>query len=233
MTEKDPTPVIATVDGSKPDTSVPEAEQLVPTEEVPIVGSRKKTPSAENRELQGEVKELKTKQRWSYIGKGVAYAALAATATYGAGRGDQEEAVGVVHADSQQHYAALAENVKINTNEIKALARGQDEAIKQMAKEFRMQVRTVRIYMEGYLAALSRVPAGGNVRRQAAEEAAKVKRELLDKQAQLDAERARSKAAVAAARQQVLNQVKDQRSRPELPIRAKSVRQLLDQKHAK
>jgi hypothetical protein len=229
VTERDSTPIVASVNGEEPAAEA-EAEPLAePTQEIPAT-ARNRTPSAENRALKGEVSELKTKQRWMTIGKAAGWALMAATATYGAGREDQEEAVDVVNEHSQVRHDKLADDVADNTAELKALAKGQDEALKQMSREFRMQVRTVRIYMEGYLAALSRVPAGGGVRRRAAEEAAKVKRQLIDQQAQLDAERARGKAAVAAARRRVLEQVKGKLARPKPPSKVRSVRQLLEQK---
>ena len=225
--EKDPTPVVATVNGEPEPTAVPEAEPGI----APLVPPpRKKTPSAENRELRSEVSELKDKTKWMNIGKAVGWIAMAATASYGAGRGDQAEEVTVVHEDSQARYAVLESHVKANAEGLKALAQGRDAALKQLSKDFAVEVQEIRIYMEGYLSALSRLPA----QRRGAAAVEEVKQELKDKQAALEAERERNKLAAAEATAIFKSQqAKVKSNLPDFPKQVKSVQQLMDRKNLK
>lgn len=215
------------------------------------VKRRQKTPSAEVRELkqgnrpapfeqpkperlEGEVKDLRAKLKWTRHGRYVGYAIVAAVSAYGAARDSGEEKAGEAKREVSTAYKANAKAIstlqhyaEANTKEIEGIKKGHDELVKRLSREFRDKVRVVRAYMNGYTAALSR-PAGG--RRQIAKELNVLKKQLAERNEVVRTEVARRKAAMAAARRAAR---RTKQRRPKLAAPAPNIRALLEQKQRK
>jgi hypothetical protein len=214
------------------DSEEPSTEDVTPAET-----PRGKRPSEEVRELKDEVKRARFREKWGKVGKGVAYAALVAVATYGAGRPDGKEDAQKAQVSTEVAYAQNAkEIIKLKADnadlrkELKSMRTWGKSVSRQMRASFKAETAGLRQYIMGYTAALSRMAARGASAKKVNEVVSQVVKDQAAAKAQADKDKADAAAARLAAERKMLKQAAAARAKPRKPAKPPSLRSLVRKK---